>query len=365
MSRLPLDRLEALAARHAELDELLARPEVAADPRRAAELGRERARLDELVTAYRQWSEVHRRLEEDRAALSDPELRAVALEELEGLERREAALEEKLRELLLPADPHDERNTVLEIRAGTGGEEAALFAADLFRMYCRYADRVGWKVELLSSSEAAAGGLKEVIALVRGERVYSRLRFEAGVHRVQRVPQTEAQGRIHTSTATVAVLPEADEIEVQIRDEDLEIRTAAASGPGGQGVNTTNSAVQILHRPTGILVRCQDERSQIRNRARALQVLRARLLERERHNRQQAERDERRGMVGTGERSEKIRTYNFPQNRVTDHRIGLTLHRLGEILDGDLDELLDALRARHRAEQLAAAEASSVSGSRP
>jgi peptide chain release factor 1 len=276
------------------------------------------------------------------------------LEELPGLEDELTKLEGEISILLLPRDPNDERNTLLEIRSGTGGEEAALFAADLFRMYGRYAERRGFRLEVLSSSPSEHGGLKEIIALVAGDRVFSELRFEGGVHRVQRVPETEAQGRVHTSTATVAVLPEAEDVDVQIREEDLQISIAASGGPGGQGVNTTNSAVQVLHKPTGIIVKCQDERSQIKNKSRALKVLRARLLEREQRAQQEAEALERRGMVGSGERAEKIRTYNYPQNRVTDHRIGLTLHKLDAIIDGDLFELITALKNDHQAAMLAA-----------
>jgi peptide chain release factor 1 len=261
--------------------------------------------------------------------------------------------------LLLPRDPNDDRNVVLEIRAGEGGEEAALFAADLFRMFTRYAERRRWKIEVLSSSEASAGGLKEIIALVTGQGVYAELRFEGGVHRVQRVPATEAQGRIHTSTATVAILPEADEVDVVIDDKDLDISIAASGGPGGQGVNTTNSAVQIRHIPTGLIVKCQDERSQLKNKARALKVLRSRLLEIEQRKADEAMSAERRGMVGSAERSQKVRTYNYPQNRVTDHRIGLTLHKLEAVMAGELDELVGALRAHRQAELLKGVEASS------
>ncbi|MBI4700460.1 MAG: peptide chain release factor 1 [Deltaproteobacteria bacterium] len=289
-------------------------------------------------------------------------MRELAHAELADLETERRGLERRLQQLLLPKDPNDERNAVVEIRSGEGGEEAALFAADLFRMISRYAERRRWAVELLSSSAASAGGYKEVIALVKGERVYSFLRYEAGVHRVQRVPVTEAQGRIHTSTATVAVLPEADDVDVQIGEGDLEISIAASGGPGGQGVNTTNSAVQIRHLPTGIIVRCQDERSQIKNKARALKVLRARLLEMEQRKRDAALCAERRTMVGGGERAEKIRTYNFPQNRVTDHRVGLTLHRLGGVLDGDLEELTAALQAHRQAELLGQAPAQARQG---
>ncbi|MCX7807769.1 MAG: peptide chain release factor 1 [Deltaproteobacteria bacterium] len=349
---LPLAKLRSLVARHAELEEMLCLPEIIGNPARYARLRKEHAELGPIVEAFRRYEEIERRIAEDKAALEDPELCDLAKEELGELEVQKAALEKEIKVLLLPPDPNDAKNTIVEIRSGAGGEEAALFAADLLRMYTRYAERKGWEVEILSTSEAHIGGFKEVIALFRGERVYSRLRFEAGVHRVQRVPVTESQGRIHTSTATVAVLPEADEIDVKIDEKDLEISIAAAGGPGGQGVNTTNSAVQILHKPTGIIVKCQDERSQIRNKAKALKILRARLLEREREAAHAAEAAERRAMVGTGERAEKIRTYNFPQNRVTDHRIGLTLYKLDQVIDGDLDELLDALRAHHIASLL-------------
>jgi len=349
---LPIDKLESLRARHGELDSLLCDQAVLADSKRYTSLSKERAELDEIVATYARYTDVARRLKEDREAVADPELRDMVLEEIPALEVELTALQTRLETLLLPRDPNDARNTMLEIRSGTGGEEAALFAADLFRMYGRYAERRGWRVELMSMSDASAGGIKEVILLVSGERVYSQMRFEGGVHRVQRVPATEAQGRIHTSTATVAVLPEADEIDVQINDADLEINIAASGGPGGQGVNTTNSAVQIQHKPSGIIIKCQDERSQIKNKAKALKILRARLLDRERDAQHKAVAAERRGMVGTGERAEKIRTYNYPQNRVTDHRIGLTLHKLDLVMDGDLDELITALRTSHQAELL-------------
>ncbi len=352
---LPIEKLRTIGARLEEIDAELCRPEVAADARRSARLLRERAELAPLVDAFARYEEAARRLAEDREALEDPELRELAREEIPALEAEVARLEAEVERLLLPSDPNDTRDTILEIRAGTGGEEAALFASDLFRMYARYAERKGWQVEILSSSEASAGGYKEIVAMVRGERVYSQLKYEAGVHRVQRVPATESQGRIHTSTATVAVLPEAEEVDVEIRPEDLEISTAAASGPGGQGVNTTNSAVTIKHLPSGILVRCQEQRSQIQNRARAMQLLRAKLLEREQRAAADARRDERRSMVGSAERSEKVRTYNFPQNRVTDHRIGLTVHALQQVLDGELDGLIGALRSHEQAERLQAA----------
>jgi peptide chain release factor 1 len=352
---IPVDKLERCVKRQEELEQLLCEPATHSNPSRLRELNRERGQLEQVVAAFKEWQAVVRRVREDEEALSDPELGELAREELPGLKLEQEALEKRIQVLLLPADPNDERNTVLEIRGGTGGEEAALFAADLFRMYSRYAERRGWRVELLSSSEAAAGGLKEVVVLVSGERVYSTLRHEGGVHRVQRVPETEAQGRIHTSTATVAVLPEADEVDVQIDDRELRVDIAAAGGPGGQGVNTTNSAVQITHLPTGLIVKCQDERSQLKNKAKALKILRSRLLDLEQQKQAESIRDERRGMVKAGDRSEKIRTYNFPQNRLSDHRIGLTLYKLDRIIDGELDELFDALGAWHEAARLEAA----------
>jgi peptide chain release factor 1 len=350
---LPEDKLDSLRSRYHELTDLLCQPDVASDGARYTAYSRERGEMEPLITAYERYTKVKAQIHDDREALKDPELRDIVLEELPGLEAEIVQLEVDISLLLLPTDPNDARNTVLEIRSGTGGEEAALFAADLFRMYSRYAERRGFRVEVLSSSASEHGGMKEIIALLTGSRVYSELRFEGGVHRVQRVPETEAQGRVHTSTATVAVLPEADDVEVQIRDEDLQISIAAAGGPGGQGVNTTNSAVQVLHKPTGMIVKCQDERSQIKNKARALKVLRSRLLERETRAQHEAEAEERRGMVGGGERAEKIRTYNYPQNRVTDHRIGLTLHKLEAIIDGDLGELIGALKNERQASLLA------------
>lgn len=349
---LPVAKLESLSSRYRELEEMLCQQDVLSDAKRYTQLNRERAELEPLVVTYAKLKTAQARLAEDRVALDDPELRDLVLEEIPGLEAEIAELDAKVEQLLLPTDPNDARNTMLEIRSGAGGEEAALFAADLFRMYARFAERQKWKIEIMSTSEASAGGLKELIALVTGERVYSRLRFEGGVHRVQRVPATETQGRIHTSTATVAVLPEADEVEVQINEADLEINIAASGGPGGQGVNTTNSAVQIQHKPSGLIVKCQDERSQIKNKAKAMKVLRARLLEREQAVHNQAVSDERRSMVGSGDRAEKIRTYNYPQNRVTDHRIGLTLHNLEGVMDGAIDELVAALRTSYQAELL-------------
>jgi peptide chain release factor 1 len=353
MSNLPLMKLESLEARFRELEELLCQPHILSDAKKYTDLSRERSELNELVRVFGRYREATKQLADDRVALSDPELRELAELEIPELETEIARLEQELNLLLLPSDPNDARNTMLEIRAGTGGEEAALFAADLFRMYSRYAERKRWRLEVLSLSEATAGGLKEVVALVSGERVYSELRFEAGVHRVQRVPATEAQGRIHTSTATVAVLPEAEEVDVHIRDEDLEIQSTHSGGPGGQHVNTTNSAVQVFHKPSGIMIKCQEERSQHKNKARALQILRSRLLSAAQDAHDRAIADERRGMVGSGERSEKIRTYNYPQNRVTDHRIGLTLHQLDSVVEGELTELLTALRQNHQASLLA------------
>jgi peptide chain release factor 1 len=351
---IPVEKLQSLVKRDEEIAQLLCDPNVLADPARLRGLGSERSQLQAVVAAFGEWRSIDKQIADDKEALDDPELGPLAREELPGLEAKRDELERQIRILLLPRDPNDDKNTLLEIRAGTGGEEAALFAADLFRMYARYAERRGWKVELLSSSEASAGGYKEVIALVTGNRVYSSLKHEGGVHRVQRVPSTEAQGRIHTSTATVAVLPEADEVDVQIDDKDLRFDIAASGGPGGQGVNTTNSAVQITHLPTGMIVKCQDERSQLKNKAKALKILRSRLLEIEQQKQSDQIRDERRGMVKAGDRSEKIRTYNFPQNRVTDHRINLTLYKCDRVIEGELDELVDAVVAWHQAAQLEA-----------
>lgn len=350
---IPVDRLRSVGRRLAEVESLLCDPSVVADPKRIRDLGRERSQLEPVVSSFHRWESLARQIADTQALLSDPEFGPLANEELPALAAECASLEQQLALLLLPQDPNDEKNTVLEIRGGTGGEEAALFAADLLRMYMRFAERRGWRVELLSSSPAAAGGLKEAVALVSGQRVYSVLKYEAGVHRVQRVPSTEAQGRIHTSTATVAVLPEADDVDVFIDEaKDLRIDIAAAGGPGGQGVNTTNSAVQITHLPTGMIVKCQDERSQLKNKSRALKILRSRLLEIEQQRQADNQRDERRSMVGAGERSEKVRTYNFPQNRLTDHRIGLTLYELDRIMEGDLGAVMEPLMAWHQAKRL-------------
>ena len=352
---LPLDKLEHLTRRYGELDELLCQPRVLADRTQLSKLNKERTDLEPVVREFGRLRELEKQIAEDEAALADPELRELVQEELPRLQRERGELERTLQLLLLPSDPNDKKNTILEIRSGEGGEEAALFAADLFRMYARYAETHGWNIEPLSVSESSSGGYKEVIALVTGKDIYSHLRFEGGVHRVQRVPQTETQGRIHTSTATVAVLPEAEDVEVQIDEKDLEISIAASGGPGGQGVNTTNSAVQIQHKPSGLIVKCQDERSQLKNKAKAMKVLRSRLLDIEREKQEAKESAERRGMVGSAERSSKIRTYNYPQNRVSDHRIRLTLNKLDRIVAGDLDELFTALRSHRQAAMLESA----------
>jgi peptide chain release factor 1 len=350
---IPVEKLDRLARRYAELDELLCKPEVLSDRVQLQKLNKERADLMPLIEQFSRYRKLAQDIKDNEEALADPELRVLAQEELPQLAGERDALEKSIQLLLLPPDPNDRKNVILEIRSGEGGEEAALFAADLFRMYSRFAETRGWKIEILGSSESATGGFKEVIALVSGkDGVFSQLRFEGGVHRVQRVPATETQGRIHTSTATVAVLPEAEDVDVSIEEKDLEISIAASGGPGGQGVNTTNSAVQILHKPSGIIVKCQDERSQLKNKAKALKVLKSRLLEIEREKQEAAQANARRSMVSTGERSQKIRTYNYPQNRVTDHRIRLTINKLDRIIEGDLGELVTALRTFRQAELL-------------
>jgi peptide chain release factor 1 len=351
------ERLDQIEARYDELTQALASPEIMNDSAKFQKTAKSHSEISLIVERYREFKDLTRGISESRAMLADekdPEMRAYAQEELDKLEGRVGAVEEELKVLLLPKDPNDEKDVILEIRAGTGGDEATLFAAEMFRMYTRYAETQGWKVEVLSTSESSAGGLKEVIALIEGQRVFSRLKYESGVHRVQRVPATEQQGRIHTSAVTVAVLPEAEDVDVKIEAKDLRIDTFCSSGPGGQSVNTTYSAVRITHIPTNTVVSCQDEKSQIKNREKGMRVLRSRLYEQE-MDRQNAElAKERKQQVGTGDRSEKIRTYNFPQNRLTDHRIGLTLHQLDLVMEGRLQPIVDALISHYQAEQLKA-----------
>jgi peptide chain release factor 1 len=339
------ERLERLTRQYAELELELADPELWKDPARAADLRRRQGEIEPTVLCVRELQKVQADLAEARqlAQADDPEMRALAAEEEARLEERESALQAELADLLLPRDPRDDKDVIVEIRGGAGGDEAALFAGELFRMYGRYAERHSWQVEMMDESPTSIGGFKEVIFAVKGRGAYSRLRFESGVHRVQRVPETEAQGRIHTSTTTVAVLPETEEVELNIDPQELRIDTFRSGGAGGQHVNKTESAVRITHLPTGIVVICQDEKSQHKNRDKAMRVLRARLMERLQSEAHAELAQERRSQVGTGDRSERVRTYNFPQGRVTDHRIGFTTHRLNEVLDGDLDELFDAL----------------------
>jgi len=348
------DKLLSVENKYDELMTKLGTAEVQADAAEYRRSAKTLSELEPLVQKFREYKGVEEDIKgsEELVNGNDAEMRELAREELKTLESRRDTLLQELKILLIPKDPNDEKNVILEIRAGTGGDEAALFAADLFRMYGRYAERQGWRIEVMSSNESGTGGLKEVIASVEGRGVYSRLKYESGVHRVQRVPATEASGRIHTSTATVAVLPEAEEVDIQINEKDLRIDTFCSSGPGGQSVNTTYSAVRLTHIPTGVVVSQQDEKSQIKNRAKAMKVLRARLYEMEMRKQQEALAKERRGQVGTGERSEKIRTYNFPQSRITDHRINFTTHRLHDVLEGDPGELIDQLTTFYNAEKL-------------
>jgi peptide chain release factor 1 len=357
------ERLDQIEARYEELTQALASPDITNDSAKFQKTAKAHSEITPIVEKYREYKDLKRGIAESRAMLADEtdaEMRAYAEEELAKLQPRLVAAEEELKVLLLPKDPNDEKNVILEIRAGTGGDEATLFVAEVFRMYNRYAETQKWKVEVLSTSESGIGGLKEVIALIEGDRVYSRLKYESGVHRVQRVPATEQQGRVHTSAITVAVLPEAEDVDVKIEAKDLRIDTFCSSGPGGQSVNTTYSAVRITHIPTNTVVSCQDEKSQIKNREKGMRVLRSRLYEVEMQKQQDALAKERKQMVGSGDRSEKIRTYNFPQNRLTDHRIGFTIHQLEQVMDGKLQPLIDALITHFQAEKLKQETASVV-----
>jgi len=348
------DKLSSVEARYEELSARLGTVELQSDAAEYRKAAKSLSELEPLVEKFRQYKTVEQDIAgaEELAKGSDADMRALAEDELKSLAVRKEALLQDLKVLLIPKDPNDEKNVILEIRAGTGGDEAALFAGDLFRMYTRYAERQRWKLDVMSSSESGAGGLKEAIVSIEGKGVYSRLKYESGVHRVQRVPATEASGRIHTSTATVAVLPEAEEVDIKVEEKDLRVDTFCSSGPGGQSVNTTYSAVRLTHLPTGLVVSQQDEKSQIKNRAKAMKVLRARLYEIEMQKQQDAIAKERRGQVGSGDRSEKIRTYNFPQSRITDHRINFTTHQLHDVLDGDITELLDQVSSFYNAEKL-------------
>jgi peptide chain release factor 1 len=349
-----LERLTQIVARYDELSRQLSDPALVSDQQQYQKVTKQHRDLEAVVDSIRELERIEQGMLEAKAMTAEPDadIRAMAEEELAQLQARRPVVEERIRVLLLPKDPNDDKNVILEIRAGTGGDEASLFAAELFRLYTRFAELHRWRVEVLSMSESGVRGLKEVIAIIEGERVFSQMKFEGGVHRVQRVPQTETQGRVHTSAVTVAVLPEAEDVDVKVEAKDLRIDTFCSSGPGGQSVNTTYSAVRITHLPTGTVVSCQDEKSQIKNREKGMRVLRARLYEMEMEKQQQALAKERKQMVGTGDRSEKIRTYNFPQNRLTDHRIGLTVHQLSEVMEGKLQPIVDALIAHDQAERL-------------
>src|ERR1700704_3802388 len=350
-----LDKLAQIETRYEELANELSSPELLSNPSAYGKAAKQHRSLGEVVEKYRNWKTLNEQLAGARdlaATAEDPEMRELARVEIESLQAQLEQAESDLKFLLIPQDPNDEKNVILEIRAGTGGDEASLFAADILRMYARYAERQRWKMEILDSSETGVGGIKEAVALIEGDKVYSRLKHESGVHRVQRVPQTEASGRIHTSAITVAVLPEAEEVDVKVDPKDLRIDTFCSSGPGGQSVNTTYSAVRITHLPTNVVVSMQDEKSQIKNREKAMRVLRARLQEIEEQKQHEAVASERRSMVGSGDRSEKIRTYNFKENRVTDHRIGLTIHQLDLVMEGNLDEISQALITHDQAEKL-------------
>lgn len=348
------DKLAAVESRFLEIESRLADPDLASKPQEFRRLSQEHASLQELIDEYRQYKKMKADLAANKEVLSsgDSDLADLAKEEIKTLEPALEQSAKRLQILLLPKDPNDDKNILLEVRAGAGGDEAALFAGELFRMYQKYSEKQGWRVELMSASDTGLGGFKEIIAMVTGQKVYSKLKFEGGVHRVQRVPKTEAQGRVHTSTVTVAVLPEAEEVDVTINPVDLRIDVFRSGGAGGQGVNTTDSAVRITHLPSGLVVVCQDERSQLKNKDKAMKILRSRLLEAEQERAAKEHSDERRSMVGTGDRSERIRTYNFPQERVTDHRIGLTLHQLSEVMEGKIGEVIDALQAHHQMEAL-------------